>query len=369
MWPSYSSECRKDVDGLLRRGGSLSAYKANPQVGVEPSRDSWAWRLEREVETRFGVKHAVACNSGTGALHSAIAASLAECGASSGDVVVSPYTFSASAAAILHAGYTPVFADVDPYTFNITPETVKKVLTRKTVGIVPVSLFGGMADVRGLKRFGLPVIEDAAQAVGARNADGYSGSQAIAAMYSMNGGKNVPAGECGVAVTNSHKISNRMRLLGNHGENFHQKQVGYNFRPNEVTACIAWHGLQELEERNQRRRELARALPDRVEKDGGYLDVCGPRLDHVFYVFPLVLEKFPRPLFIRRMAKRGIPVGEGYITPPLHKYPAFRQYQTVPMPVVEELSSKTLCILSTLTPDRPLSYARKVAEAMRESLR
>jgi len=359
-WPMYSEKCRKAVDALLRKGGSLSAYRANPQVGVEPREGSYAWRLEREIERRFRVRHAVAVNSGTAALHCALASLRLQRG---DQVITSPFTFSATASAIVLAGGTPVFADVDPYTFNITPETVKPLITKKTKAILPVSLFGGMADVHGLQAFGLPVVEDACQAVGARNQHGYAGTHGLAGAYSMNGGKNVPAGECGVMVTNDADVALRARYLMNHGENFHQKEVGLNYRPNEVTACIAYHGLLELEERNQRRKDLVRTLEDSF----GLL----PRAswdEHVWYVYPFRVKRGTRERFCKLMAKRGIPVGAGYLTPPLHKYPAFRKYARGPLPVVEELSSKTLCILSTLTPDKPLSYARKVAKAMRDSL-
>jgi perosamine synthetase len=375
-WPSYSPTCRRAVEVLLRKGGSLSAYRANPKFPswTGPQEGSYAYKLEREVEKRFKVKHAVAVNSGTAALHAALAGlSLS----SEDEVVVSPFTFSATVAAIVLAGGCPVFADVDPYSFCISKETVKRVITRKTKAILPVHLFGGLADVRSLRSFGLPVIEDACQAVGARSGDGYSGTTGLAGAYSFNGGKNVPAGEAGMLVTNSDKVAESARLFMNHGENFHQKQVGLNYRPNELTACVAYHGLLELEERNQRRIDLAKALQD--EMDGFPCvwfanSVALPPTDgsHVFYVYPFRYlrhgGKNNRRFFAEKMERQDIPIGCGYITPTLNHYPAFRKYQRTPLPVVEELSSKTLCILSTLTPDRPLSYAKHVAECMRKAL-
>jgi len=366
-WPMYSAACRRDVHALLVKGGSLSAYRANPQVGVEPVKGSWAWRLEREIERRFRVKHAVVVNSGTAALHAALSSLSLKPG---DQVITSPYTFSATVSAIVLSGGTPVFADVDPYTFSITKETVRHVIGKRTRAILPVSLFGGMADVRSLQSYGVPVIEDACQAVGARDSAGYSGTQGLAGAYSFNGGKNIPAGEAGALVTNDDSVALRARLLMNHGENFGQREVGLNYRPNELTCCVAYHGLLELEERNRRRQLLAEEVWVNLHANVVH-SIPQKREEHVWYVYPLVLRnamKGKRALFIKRMAKRGIPVGAGYITPPLHKYPAFRKYARGPLPVVEELSSKTLCILSTLTPDKPLSYARKVAKAMRESL-
>lgn len=383
MWPEYSPACRRAVNELLKRGGSLSAYRANPLFPswTGPQEGSYAWKLEREIERKFKVKHAVAVNSGTAALHGALHA----LDLRGGEVITSPYTFSATASAIVLAGGTPVFADCDPYSFCITPETVKRVISKRTKAVLPVSLFGGLSDVHGLKELGFPVIEDACQAVGARDSRGYSGSQGLAGCYSFNGGKNVPAGEAGALVTQDDKVAERARLFMNHGENFHQQEVGVNYRVNEITACVAYHGLLELEERNRRRQELAHRLCCEAYRQGLIVGInnrnpgisltpcCNeaagdcPRSDHVFYVYPFKVDR-NRDLFIKRMAKRGIPVGAGYITPPLHKYKAFRKYARGPLPVVEELSKKTLCILSTLTPDRPLSYAEDVAKAMKESL-
>jgi dTDP-4-amino-4,6-dideoxygalactose transaminase len=322
--------------------------------------------LEREVEKRFGIKHAVACSSGTGALQAAIAATLAKRGITSGEIIVSPYTFSASAAAILHAGYTPVFADVDPHTFCITPETVQAVLTKRTVAVVPVSIFGGMADVEGIKKLGFPVIEDAAQAVGARNKKGYSGALADAAMYSMNGGKNVPGGELGIAVTQNDEIANRMRLVMNHGENFGSYEVGYNFRPPEPIACIGYHGLIELEKRNTRRQELAADFYHAIRY---YKDE--PRIvrkDHVYYVTPLVVHKMKREELIFKAKRVGVTLGAGYIQPPIYFYNAFKKYMRRQLYTVNELSVSSLSLIYDFTPDKHRSYGKEVGMKIRKIL-
>jgi dTDP-4-amino-4,6-dideoxygalactose transaminase len=372
-WPNYSPATRKAVNDLLKQGGSLSAYRANKDYGVEPVKDSYAWRFEREIERKFKVKHAVAVNSGTAALHAGLSALKSTFGHNSGEIVTSPYSFSATVSAIILAGYTPVFADVDPYTFCITKETVKRVITKRTRAIVPVSLFGGMADVRGMRCFGLPVVEDACQAVGAHSSGNYSGTNGLAGAYSFNGGKNIPAGEAGAVVTNSSEVAHQARLLMNHAENFGVDQIGLNYRPNELTCCVAYHGLLELGERNFRRNQLAYILTEKLQDSDIYrlprlMQCSDDTVEHVWYVYPFQVKPGTREGFCMRLRKRGVPVGEGYITPALHQYKAFRKYARGHLPVVEELSSKTLCILSTLTPDRPLSYAAEVAKAMRESL-
>ena len=373
MWPNYSPACRKAVDALLRKGGSLSAYRANPLFPswTGPVEGSYAERLEREIERKFRVKHAVAVNSGTAALQAGLAALRLKDG---DEVITSPYTFSATASAILLSGGRPVFADVDPYTFCISKETVKNALTKRTKAILPVHLFGGLADMRGIQSLGLPVIEDACQAVGARSSDGYSGTTGLAGAYSFNGGKNVPAGEAGCLVTNSDKVAETARLFMNHGENFNRKEIGYNYRMNELTACVAYHGLLELDDRNVHRRVLACNTWGHAMQDAGVAGSvsCWPRSyagDHVFYVLPFTLAPWiDREKFVKRMKRRGVYASGGYLTPPLHHFKAFKQYARGRLPVVEELSFKTLCLINDLTPDKPISWAKKVAQAMRESL-
>jgi perosamine synthetase len=328
-------------------------------VGVGPVKDSQAWMLEREIERKFKVKHAIAVNSGTAALH----AGLVALGVAGRDVITSPYTFSATAGAVLLAGGRPVFADVDPHTFCITKETVKPLVTAKTAAILPVHLFGYMPDLSGLLGLGVPVLEDGCQSVGAVRDGRFSGTVGALGVGSFNGSKNVPAGEGGYITTNDDKLAERARLFVNHRENFGVDGVSPNYRMHELVACIARHGLRELEERNQRRRELANIVKELCP--GSWPS----GKEHVFYVMPFTLERTNRAKFIRRCAKRGLPVGAGYIQPTLDKYKAFRKYVTSPLPVAHELSSKTLCILSTLSPDKPLSYARKVAGIIREALK
>ena len=361
-WPSYSPACRRDVDQLLRSGKSLTAYRASDAFPdwIGPKEGSHAYKLEREIEAKFKVKHAVAVNSGTAALHAAI---LLGKGLQGREVITSPYTFSATASAILLSGGIPVFADIDPWTYSINLETVKRAITKKTAAILSVDLFGWANDVDALKSFGAPVLEDSCQSVGAFRNGSYSGTRGVSGAYSFNGSKNIPSGEGGCLITNSDKIAKKARLFINHAENFGSKEVGFNYRMQEVVALIARHGLKDLDERNQRRRDLVRVV-DRVA--WGYQGSVPISRDHVHYVEPFQVNASFRPLFIKRMAKRGIPVQAGYTTP-LHHLPAFRKYAKHPLPVVDEVHKK-LCLLTTLTPDRPLSYAKKVAKAIRESL-
>lgn len=385
MWPRYSAACRRDVDALLRKGGSLSAYRSNPEHPVGPREGSWAWRLEREAERMFGARHVIACNSGTMALQAALHALAVPRG---GEVITTPYTFSATTAAIVHAGLTPVFADVDEWGC-LDLESAKLVANLRTVAILPVDLFGHVAADRfhgqcrrRLRCFpgpplpldfgGVPVIEDACQAVGAKGKLPAGQNGAVGA-FSFNGAKNVPAGEAGALVTADDALAHRARLWISHGENFgwsgdgdnwgRASTVGLNGRLNELTACVAYHGLRSVLANNARRRELARVLRRSLS---GRTDLALPDEDgHALYVYPVILaEGVDRAAFVKGMRAGGIEVGEGYIRPPLHQYPAFRQYQRIPLPMVEALSERRLCLLSQVRPPATIEDMRYLGDSI-----
>lgn len=369
-WPHFTAACRRDVDRVLR-GGRLTAYRANKEWGVGPTKGSEAYETERLIEGKFRVRHAVLVNSGTAALH----AGLVSLGVAGKEVITSPFTFSATASAILLSGATPRFADVDPHTFCLDPKEVKRAITKRTAAILTVHLFGYFGDMDGLEGFDIPIIEDACQAVGSVRGGAYAGTRGIAGAYSFNGSKNLPSGEGGCLVTNDDKIAEKARRFINHGENFGTQEVGVNYRMHELVAVLARHGLRSLDERNRRRMELVAELVRCLERDeaGRAQDASGnrPTFDkaHVHYVTPYVLHPLQdRSAFIAKCAKRGLQVGAGYIQPTLDKYPSFKKYVTHDLPVAHELSEKTLCILSSLTPDRPLSHARWCAKVIREAL-
>ncbi|MDP3767573.1 MAG: DegT/DnrJ/EryC1/StrS family aminotransferase, partial [Dehalococcoidia bacterium] len=305
----------------------------------------------------------VACNSGTMALQAALHALALRKG---GEVITTPYTFSATTAAIVHAGLVPVFADVDEWGC-LDPDSVRRVETAEMVAVLPVDLFGRVV---GHRFVGGNVIEDACQAVGAflPPARGGSSPSLAASRYgtvgawSFNGAKNVPAGEAGALVTSDDRLAERARRYVSHGENWGY-EVGLNGRINELTACVAYHGLRSVLANNARRRELARILRWSLS---GRTDLALPDEDgHALYVYPNVLaEDVDRAAFVKGMRARGIEVGEGYIRPPLHQYPAFRKYQRIPLPMVEALSERRLCLLSQVRPPATIEDMRYLADSI-----
>lgn len=324
-----------------------------------PAPESWAWKLERLAESEFSMSHVIACSSGTMALMAAIHAIGLEPG---GEIVTTPFTFSATAAAIRFMGHEPVFADVDPVTFCLDPAQAATVVGPRTRALLPVDLFGQMADYDALWRLGLPLIEDACQAVGAqrknqsyRDEPLWGGRGGTVGVWSFNGAKQVPAGEGGAVVTNDDEVADRARAFISHGENWSRPQIGINGRINEPTALLAYHGLREVKRRNLERRDLAQALVEPLRTDNRIAVLPDPDW-HALYVFPLVLAKgVDRARFVGHLRLQGIEAGEGYLTPPIYRYEAFQACRRTAMPVVDELSERTLVLLSQVRPPATLT--------------
>lgn len=367
MWPSFSKTCRKAVYDLLDGKHSLTGYRANKAWGLPPCDWSWAHKFERGLEKQFKTKHAISVNSGTMALEAAIyALNLPP----DSEIITTPYSFSATPASVVLSGHRPVFADVNPYDFTLDPESVKKAITKKTRAIIPVDLFGGLANYEELEKFGLPIISDHCQAVGAQRNGKYTFGNITAC--SGNGGKNLPMGEGGFCLTDDAKLAERMRLFISHGENFDSPEVGKNGRLPELTACVAYHGLLELEERNQRRIDLAEASNKVFFENDLFGDILQrpywyKGLEHVYYVYPFIIrspKRTPRQQLLKEAQAKGVAISGGYITPPLHHYKAFKKYAKGPLPEVDRLSFERLCLISSFTPDKPVSFATETARKL-----
>lgn len=273
----------------------LTAYRANPAFGPGPAEGSWAWRVEREIERQFHTKYAVVMNSGTAALHCALASLHLEPG---DEVITSALTFSATAAAVVMVGGVPRFADVDRETYCITPETVARVMSSRTRAVLVVHLFGHV--VEGWRLGRIPLVEDACQAVGMRGRLGYAGTVGRAGAYSFGSRKQVTAGEAGAMVTDNPGVALHARHMMNHAENFDREWVGWNYRPNEATCRAALRSLKAL--------------------------------------------KHGTPFLEPYLVKRRGPGDKPYLSRHLGEYPAFRKYAIDPLPVTEWLVKEALCV-------------------------
>ena len=215
--------------------------------------------LERELERAIGVTHAVTMSSGT----DAILATLMALGIGPGDEVITPtFSFFATAGCVTRVGATPVFVDIDPATYNVDPEAVRAAITDRTKAIIPVDLYGQMADVNALLRVagGIPIIEDACQAIGAELHGRQAGTQAVAGCFSFFPSKNLGAfGDAGLVTTNDAALAHELRLLRNHGAEpkYFHKRIGGNFRLDAIQAAVLRVKLPYLREWTEGRRANA----------------------------------------------------------------------------------------------------------------
>ena len=248
-WPDITDADRAEVMAVLDRG-TLCGADAPAIAG-----------LERDWAEYLGVAHCIATNSGTAALHTAIAS----LGIVPGDEVIVPaYTYIATAAAVAHQGAIPVFCDIDERTFNIDPARIEERVTPRTRAIMPVHLHGLPADMDEIQaiadRHGLAVIEDAAQAHGATYQGRKAGALATCAGFSLNQTKNLAAGEGGLFVTDDPELFAIARRVSNRGEDvphlgpgefrvrsYVSHGLGWNYRCQELPAAMARSQLRRLD--------------------------------------------------------------------------------------------------------------------------
>jgi dTDP-4-amino-4,6-dideoxygalactose transaminase len=286
-------------------------------------------KLEAEWSAYFGVKHSVTVNSATSSLNAAVGAA----GVGPGDeVIVSPYTMSASAACVLVYNAVPVFADIDPDTFCLSAETIRRRLTPRTRAVVVVDLFGRPAEMDGVmalaREHGLVVIEDAAQAPGARYHGRYAGTLAHMGVFSLNYHKTIHTGEGGVVVTDDDQFAERLQLIRNHAEVVVKPKgvknivsmLGFNYRMTEIEAAIGGEQLKKLERLLRPRVEAAEYLTDQLRGLPGLTTpAVKPGVEHGYYVYAMRYDEretgVPRSAFAAALKAEGVPVWEGYVEP------------------------------------------------------
>jgi dTDP-4-amino-4,6-dideoxygalactose transaminase len=257
-----------------------------------------------------GVPHAVGVGSGTEALHLALVA----CGVGPGDeVITTPASAMATVSAIQMAGATPVFADVDAATLTLDPDRVAARITSRTRALLPVHLYGHPAAIGALaeiaQRHGLALIEDCAQAHGARSEGQLVGTFGVAGCFSFYPTKNLGAlGDAGAIVTRDGALSERMRMLRNYGERpgtrYHHVIPGFNSRLDEVQAAILRVKLRHLDTWNEERRAIAAQYSTQIRSDGLSLPVEQPGARQVCHLY--VVRTGHRDALRAHLAEQGI---------------------------------------------------------------
>ncbi len=305
--------------------------------------------FERELAQFCGVSHAVGVKSGSDALYLALLAN----GVGPGDeVVTTPFSFFATAGAIVRLGATPVFADVDASTLNLDIEQARAAVSAKTRAILPVHLFGMPAELDELVRLGdehgVPVIEDAAQALGARYRDRAAGSVGRVGCFSFHPSKPLGAfGDGGMLVTNDDALAARLRKLRVHGASGkyeHELPGGGNHRLDALQAAVLSVKLRHLDAFLRARAEYAAYYARELAGLGGVelpAAVDGRASSHS--VFTLRVKDGRRDALQRALAEHGVETAIHY-PKPLHLQPALSRYRRGPLPVAEAAALEVLSL-------------------------
>jgi perosamine synthetase len=293
--------------------------------------------FEKAAANYFGVKHAVTVNSWTSGLVAAVGAIGIEPG---DEVITTPWTMSATAAAILHWNGIPVFADIDPETYNLDPKSIEKNITPFTRAIMVADIFGQSADMDEImklaKRHNLKVISDTAQAPGALYKGRFAGTCADVGGYSLNYHKHIHTGEGGILVTNDDKIAERLQLIRNHAEvvvgdkgvSDISNMVGHNFRLGEIECAIGIEQLKKLGGLVKSRQALAATLSEGLQGLRGLTTpVVRSDRTHVYYVYPMQLDVGPigvtRDRLCDALNAEGVAVSRRYQN--IHLLPVYQR--------------------------------------------
>ena len=337
--------------------------------------------FERSIAAYVGVKHAIGMSSGTDAQ---LAAMMALGVGPGDDVVTSPYTFFASAGAVVRLGARPVFCDIDPATYNVDPAKLAKAITPRTKAIQPVHLYGQCADMDPIlavaKAKGIPVIEDACQSLGAAYKGRKAGALGDFGAFSFFPSKNLGGfGDGGMVTTNDDAMAAKLRALRMHGETsrYHHSIVGGNFRLDALQAVVLHVKLPHLDGWAEGRRQNAAEIERRFLEHGGRTYEQGgiafpreaPGCHHVFNQFVVRVARGRRDLLKDRLAE--LKIGHAIYYPvPLHLQECFANLGGKPgdFPLAEKAALETLAlpVFPELTPSQKAFLAYHLAQFSRE---
>ena len=303
--PLIGEEEIEEVEKVLRSG----FIAQGPKVA----------EFEEAFANYVGAEHAVATSSGTTALHVALLA----LGVGKGDeVITTPFSFAATGNCALYVGARPVFVDIDPSTFNLDPEGIEDAITEKTKAILPVHLYGQPARMDRImeisQEHGIPVVEDAAQAHGAKFQDQMIGSIGDMACFSFYPTKNMTTSEGGMITTNSSKLADQARILKAHGERerYQHSVLGYNFRMTDIAAAIGLVQLKKLDGFNQKRIENAEYLTEHLKGISCIESpFVSPQVKHVFHQYTVRVKDGKRNDVMNYLNQEGIGTGIHYPIP------------------------------------------------------
>ena len=323
--------------------------------------------FEQEAAAYLDSPHAVACASGTDALHLAIVAA----GIKAGDeVITSPFTFIATAEAICYAGATPVFVDIDPKTFNIDPALIEAAITPRTKAIIPVHLFGQPADLAPIRticeKHNLLLIEDCAQSFGAAIGGKQTGTIGALGCFSFFPSKNLGCyGDGGMITCATVELAEKVKVLRNHGSRvrYHHSVIGYNSRLDDIQAAILRVKLKRIDEFNNGRRRVAH-LYSELLKDLAKVPFEDGKGIHVYHQYTLLTDK--RDTIMAKLAEHQI-ASAVYYPIPLHRQDVFADaYAKVSLPIAEDVAGR--CMSLPIYPEMSEESVRLVADVINGAL-
>jgi dTDP-4-amino-4,6-dideoxygalactose transaminase len=349
---------KPEIDQAVARVLDSCQFVLGPEVA----------EFENEFASYCGTTECIALNSGTSALHLALLAA----GVGPGDEVITvPFTFVASVATILYAGAKPVLVDIEPRTFNMNPDALEAAISPRTKAIVPVHLYGHPADMDPIlelaRKHKLVVIEDAAQAHGAKYKGRSSGSIGDIACFSFYPAKNLGAyGEGGAVTTTDPEYARTIRMLRDWGQDrkYHHLLHGYNYRMEGFQGAILRVKLRHLERWTQTRRAIVKTYNDRLAGADVVRPSETPWARHVYHLYTLRADN--RDSLQAALLNAGIQTGIHYSTP-VHLQPAYTAlgYGPGSFPESEKAALEVLSL--PLYPELSDSQIEDVAKAVMQA--
>ncbi len=342
LWPQLQAAIERVADD--------AAFVLGPGVS----------RFEQAFASYVGTRHCVGVNNGTSALQLALLA----CDVGPGDeVITTPHTWISTTWAISYVGAKPVFVDIDPHSYNLDPRLVERAITPRTKALLPVHLYGQAADLEPMAKLcaerGLVLIEDAAQAHGARYHDRRVGGIGHTGCFSFYPGKNLGAmGEAGAVTTNDEKVAQRIRRLRDHAQDgrHNHVEIGFNARMEGIQGAVLEVKLPHLDGWNaararhaERYRELLAGVP------GIQLPAIPEPGSHVWHLFVILALDKDRNALQKELADRGVATGIHYPTlVPFQPVYAHLGYRPGDFPVAENVARRCLSLpmFAELTDDQ-----------------
>ena len=390
--PIIGEEEISQIMGVLK-SGNISTFAATP--GENFLGGTKIKEFEKKFSDKIGTKFGVAFNSASSALHAAVVSVGVR---PEEEVIVPPLTFTSTATSSLMHNAIPVFCDVKDDTYCLDPSKIENVVTPLTKAIVPVHLFGHPCDMDELLYFAdkhdLKVIEDCAQAPGAKYKGKTVGTLGDCGIFSFQESKNIMTGEGGMLLTDNEDIANMARMIRNHGEvilpslkkrTYRSEFLGWGYRMTELEAALGVAQVPKLDYLNNERKKLAKYLEIEINKIDGLSHTVSPDVEPVYYVFGFLFDEskigLSRDMFCEALNSEGIPCWEGYLKPlylnPLYQerrayafkhYTGNVSYDKGICPVSEELYEKKLICTMVCRPPATLDDMKDVITAINKVL-